>query len=264
MNDKSDHTYIILAYKESLYLEECIQSLLGQTISSKILLSTSTPSDFLENISAKYNIPLMINSEQRGIAADWSFAYNKSGTKYVTLSHQDDIYCPQYTELVLASAARTSRNLIIFTDYCEMINGSLRPFNPLPIVKRLMILFFFSYKSSISSSRWIKLMLSFGNPVCCPSITYNRHNIGPFEFNSSFTMNLDWEAGLRLAQKKGDFIYVNKKLIIRRIHKESESANALDNNAREYEDRILFSMLWPKSVSKLLLKTYSRCYKFNR
>ena len=264
MNDKSDHTFIILAHKESLYLEECIQSLLGQTISSEILLSTSTPSDFLENISAKYNIPLIINGEQRGIAADWSFAYNRSGTKYVTLAHQDDMYCPQYTEIVLASAAMNSRNLIIFTDYCEMINGNLRPFNILPIVKRLIILFFFSCKSSISSSRWIKLMLSFGNPVCCPSIMYNSHNIGPFEFNRCFTMNLDWEAALRLAQMKGDFIYVDKKLTIRRIHKESESANALDTNARAYEDRILFSILWPKLVSKLLLKTYSRCYKYNR
>lgn len=264
MNDKSDHTFIILAYKESPYIAECMQSLLGQTISSEILLATSTPSEFLENISAKYNIPLIINSEQRGIAADWTFAYNRSGTKYVTLAHQDDKYCPQYTEIVLASAAMTSRNLIIFTDYCEMINGKLRPFNPLPIVKRLILLFFFSCKSSISSSRWLRLMLSFGNPVCCPSIMYNRHNIGPFEFNRSFTMNLDWEAGLRLAQKKGDFIYVKKKLFIRRIHEASESANALNNNAREYEDRILFNMLWPKSVSKLLLKTYSRCYKYNR
>ena len=264
MNDKSDHTFIILAHKESLFLEECIQSLLRQTISSEILISSSTPSEYLENISAKYGIALIINSEQSGIAADWSFAYHRSGTKYVTLAHQDDIYCPQYTELVLASAAGSSKNLIIFTDYCEMINGNIRPFNPLPRLKRLILLFFFSFKSSISSSRWLRLMLSFGNPVCCPSIMYNRHNIGHFEFNQSFTMNLDWEASLRLAQQKGDFVYVKKKLVIRRIHKDSESANALNNHAREHEDRILFSMLWPQSISKLLLKTYSRCYKFNR
>ena len=38
------HIFIILAYKQSQYLEDCIDSLLNQTIKSKIIITTSTPS----------------------------------------------------------------------------------------------------------------------------------------------------------------------------------------------------------------------------
>ncbi len=39
----SEHTFVICAYRESPYLEECIQSLRGQTVASEILMVTSTP-----------------------------------------------------------------------------------------------------------------------------------------------------------------------------------------------------------------------------
>ena len=42
---KTNHTFVICAYKESPYLEECIQSLQAQTVSSQILMVTSTPNE---------------------------------------------------------------------------------------------------------------------------------------------------------------------------------------------------------------------------
>ena len=56
-----NHTFAICAYKESAYLEKCIKSLKNQTIKSNIILVTSTPNDFLEEISKKYNLPYYIN-----------------------------------------------------------------------------------------------------------------------------------------------------------------------------------------------------------
>ena len=50
-----NHTFAICAYKESAYLEKCIKSLKNQTIKSNIILVTSTPNDFLEEIS-KINV----------------------------------------------------------------------------------------------------------------------------------------------------------------------------------------------------------------
>jgi hypothetical protein len=92
---------------------------------------------------------------------------------------------------------------------------------------------------------------------------YNTENIGHFEFNPSFSMNLDWEALLKLAEMKGAFLYVKQKLLARRIHQESESTHALRNKTRQREDKILFDRLWPKPVARLLLNIYAMAYKSN-
>ena len=66
-----NHTFVICAYKESPFLEECIQSLLCQTIKSHILISTSTPNSYLDAVSKKYQIPIYVNDIAGGIAEDW-------------------------------------------------------------------------------------------------------------------------------------------------------------------------------------------------
>ena len=47
------HNFVICAYKNSKYLEECIKSVLGQTITSNYLIVTSTPSKFIELLCKK-------------------------------------------------------------------------------------------------------------------------------------------------------------------------------------------------------------------
>ena len=59
MTDKTNqHTFVICAYQESEYLEECIRSLKNQTVRSKILLATSTPNPMIEGLAEKYHIPV--------------------------------------------------------------------------------------------------------------------------------------------------------------------------------------------------------------
>ena len=43
------HTYVVLAYKESSYLEECIKSVLNQKYKSNVVIATSTPNKFIKN-----------------------------------------------------------------------------------------------------------------------------------------------------------------------------------------------------------------------
>ena len=54
------HIYAVCAYKESPYLEECIQSIRGQSVPSDILVSTSTPNAHIERICKKYDVPLYL------------------------------------------------------------------------------------------------------------------------------------------------------------------------------------------------------------
>jgi glycosyltransferase involved in cell wall biosynthesis len=257
----TDHTFAILVYQKSPYLEQCIKSLLNQTLKSKLLIATSTPSSYLNKISKRFNIPVVINSNKKGIASDWSFAYDCCSTKYITLAHQDDVYFPEYTKLILYTNKNNNNNIITFTDYCEIYDDKYIYTNSLLFIKRLIIYPFFIFKSKISSFQLLKLMISFGNPICCPTIMYNKKNIGHFNFDSTFNMNLDWDAELRLAKMPGNFTYIKKILLARRIHKDSESNKSLEINRRQYEDKKIFSKLWPRPMAHLILKLYSISYK---
>ena len=57
-----NHTFVICAYKESPYLEECIQSLMNQRIKSNVIITTSTPNVYIERLAEKYQIPVKINN----------------------------------------------------------------------------------------------------------------------------------------------------------------------------------------------------------
>ena len=93
-NMKQLHTFAVCAYKESPYLEDCLQSLMAQTVDSHIIMATSTPNDFISSIAEQYNLPLFVNHGEGGITQDWNFAYTHADSKYVTIAHQDDIYEP--------------------------------------------------------------------------------------------------------------------------------------------------------------------------
>ena len=96
--DYSDkHTFVICAYKESAFLEECIESLEEQTVTSTIIMVTSTPCDYISNMAQKHGIELYVNDGETGISADWNFGISMAKTQYVTVAHQDDVYRRNYT-----------------------------------------------------------------------------------------------------------------------------------------------------------------------
>ena len=59
-----NHTFAICAYKESRYLEKCIISLLKQNVKSNIIMATSTPNEYIEQMAEKYHIPLDVYKRQ--------------------------------------------------------------------------------------------------------------------------------------------------------------------------------------------------------
>ena len=52
----SNHTFVVCAYKESEYLKECIESLLAQTVKSRIVIATSTPNEHIRSIAGRYGL----------------------------------------------------------------------------------------------------------------------------------------------------------------------------------------------------------------
>ena len=259
------HSFAVLAYKDSPYLEECILSLKNQTVQSDIYITTATPSEFLENISRKYGIRLIINRNSGGIASDWSFAYDCCKTEYLTLAHQDDIYLPGYTELCLKAARKyiRTKQLIIFTGYKDFIGPKVRNFTPHLFVKKILLLPFM-IKQNIASAFIKKLVLSFGSPIPCPTVMYHKKSIGEFRFAGEFSCNMDWDAWLRLANEKGSFVYVRPKLVLHRIHKEAQTSLKISSNVRQKEDYLIFQRLWPKAVAVILFRIYSFSTRFSK
>lgn len=256
------HTFVICAYKESLYLEECIKSLMKQTIKSDIIMITSTPNEFIEKIAQKYNISLMINEGESGITQDWNYAYKMAKTELVTIAHQDDVYLPGYTEEILRIVQKSAKTLIAFTDYGELRNGKPVLKNRLLIIKRILL--FLLRSPVLQKSIFVRRrILSLGSPICCPAVTFVKNNLPKEVFRKGFRSDEDWEAWEMLSKLKGAFAYSPKIRMYHRIHDDSETSIILQDNARSKEDFAMFCKFWPVPIAKVLTKLYASSEKSN-
>lgn len=258
MNDnKLLHTFVVCAYKESEYLEECIQSLLAQTVKSEILIATSTPNSYISGIAEKYGLPLYVNEGLSSIAYDWNFAYSKAKTPYITIAHQDDVYLPKYTETALKAFSETKHPLIFFSDYCELRNGETVSNNKLLRIKRLLLLPM-RVKAFRNSKFVRRRCLSLGDPIGCPAVSFAKDNLPNPVFRHGFRSDLDWEAWEMLSKLKGAFLYTRETLVLHRVHEGSETSAVIRENVRTHEDYEMFCKFWPKWMAKMINRFYAK------
>lgn len=251
-----NHTFTVCAYKESPFLLDCLASLKSQSVPSKIILCTSTPSQFLENIAKENKIELKINPKQAGIASDWNFALRQANTQYVTLAHQDDVYFPEFAEQTVNSLDKHADSLIAYTNYHEIVHTDTKIFT-----RRYSLNFMIKLLLNLTTNK--NNRIKFGNPIGCPSVTYNLANIGDFSFSSEFSINMDWDAWYRLSKSPGSFVWVNQALMAHRIHIDSETSRGLAQNRRQEEDIIMFMKLWNEPTARALGQLYAISYKNN-
>jgi len=260
-----EHAFVIPVYMDSPYLEQCIQSLLNQTVKSPIIITTSTPSLFIENMAAVYKLPYFINHANReGIASDWNFALTNGGAKLVTIAHQDDMYEPDFTEKAITQINAGDKNtlLLSFTGYSEIVNGKTLGFSLNAIVKKVLLIPFL-FKKTINNKFFKKLVLIAGNPICCPSVTLNMRVLENFKFSKEYNYVLDWYAWYELAQLEGGFAFINKKLVGHRLHRGSETTHQIKNGLRKVEEQRLFELMWGKMLAKIISYIYSAGHKNN-
>lgn len=256
-----NHTFVICAYKISEYLEDCIKSVINQSIKSNIIMVTSTPNDHIKNLANKYNIQLYINEGETGIGQDWNFGVSKTTTDYVTIAHQDDIYEKNYLEEILKLKDKHGEFVLAFTKYKEIKKDEIIKLNRTLKVKEILL---FPLKFFRKSKFIKKLCLSFGSSICCPSVTLNTKIVGKKPFKTKLKCDLDWDTWLELTKYKGLYLYASKYLMLHRIHEESATSKLIENNIRLQEDYEMFSRLWPKFIAKILTKFYSNSIKTNK
>lgn len=261
----TEHTFAVLAHKESPFLESCIESLMAQSAPSRIYISTSTPNWHIEGLAKRYQLELLSNPKSEGIAADWSFAYSKCETPYLTLAHQDDLYLPDYARNCLEAARKVPNNLLVFTDYAEIRGDRQIARSNLNLGIKHVI---WTVVSPLGRPVWSRLIrkysLSLGPPIPCPSVMYHKAAIGELEFNRAFRVNVDWDAWLRLSALPGAFLRVPEKLMLHRIHRDSETSRRQAENVRQSEDLEMFRRFWPEPIARALQVLYGLSYRSNR
>ncbi|WP_295645910.1 glycosyltransferase family A protein [uncultured Holdemanella sp.] len=196
------HTFVVLAYKESIYLETCIKSVLNQKYKSDVVIATSTPNDFIYNLANKYNLRVIVNNEQKhGIGYDFDFARTCVSSEMVTIAHQDDIYEYDYSNEVIQAYKKNQDSLIVFTDYFEVRNHKKVYSNTNLKIKRLLLTPL-KVHNLTNFKLFKRSVLAFGNSICCPAVTFCNKNISLKEiFASDLKCDVDWLAWER---KRGD------------------------------------------------------------
>ena len=231
----TDHTFAVCAYKESPYLESCIKSLVNQKVKSNIIVCTSTPCEFIENMAKKYDIPYYVREGKSDICDDWNFSVACTKTNYVTVAHQDDVYNEHYVEELLKHIPDEKMSIFI-ADYLPLkggkagkrdINSKLRKFLRQPM----------RCKKLAASKWWRRRILSLGNSICCPGVTYNKSVVGLPIFTSKMKFCIDWDTFLKCAEiKNSHFAYCDTPIIYYRIHDGATSKEFIVDHRRIKED----------------------------
>ncbi len=252
----SDHCFVIPAYQNAAFLEKCIESLLQQSIKSDIVITTSTPTELTKLIASKYNIPYYINDiENAGIAGDWNFALSKATVNLVTIAHQDDIYEVGFSKKAIEAYHKHPDFQICFTNYADLFDQTIKRNSIYQLIKKLLLAPILLSKKS--SNPFIKKwLIAFGNPISCPTVTFNKRNLGAFSFNTNYRFVVDWFAWLELSRQKGSFVYINKSLIQHRIHEKSATTNEMKDGARLREEKEILSIIWGTSIGRFIAYVY--------
>lgn len=257
---KMIHTFVVLAYNKSLFLEDCIKSVLNQKYKSNVLIATSTPNKYINNIARKYNLRVIENKKRKGIGRDFDFAIEVAKTPLVTIAHQDDIYDYEYSDKVVRRYNLNKNASIIFTDYYEIKNNKKVMINKNLKIKRVLL---FPLRKDAKSKFKKRCALRIGNAICCPAVTFNKNLVSTPLFDCNFKCNVDWYAWEKLSTKKGDFIYIKDKLMGHRVHEDSTTTEIIKDNIRTKEDLEMLKKFWPVPIAKLINYFYKNAEKSN-
>ena len=244
------HTFVILAYNESDDLEECIKSVINQSVKSNVVIATSTPNDYIIDLASQYSLGVMVNKAKSNKGRDYNFAVNSFDTELITIAHQDDLYDRNYTKEILNCYNKHSGATIIFTDNYE-IDNNVKVKKSKKLFWKRYFLFPLRFKF-FQNKKFFKLRaLRRDKYICTSSITFVKKNISKDVFPTNLKYDNDWKGLIDLAKDNTNFVYLAKKLVgYRVILKE-------DNKTKEKEDESIQSSLYPKWYYNMFVKRHN-------
>ena len=241
------HTFVILAYNVSDDLEECIKSVINQSVKSNIVIATSTPNDYIIDLASEYSLGVMVNKAKSNKGRDYNFAINSFETPLVTIAHQDDLYDRNYTKEIKKCYKKNKDATIIFTDNYE-IHGDKK-------IKKSKKLFWIRYHlfplmfRLFHNKKLFKLRsLKSDKYICTSSITFVKKNIKEDIFPTNLKYDNDWQGLINLARKDSRFVYLNKKLVGYRVEEKKI------NKTKIKEDETILKSMYPTWYYEKIIK----------
>lgn len=257
------HTFVVLAYKESKYLEEAIKSVLNQTVKTNVVIGTSTPNKYIKDIAKKYNLKVIVNKKSKGIGYDCDFALKCVKSELITIAHQDDIYDETYIEEILKLYNKNKKSIILIPDYYE-IRGKKKISRGRNFTIKRILMFPLRIKGFNNTKFGKRLSIRFGCPICCPAVTFVQSKCPDIVFAcDDLVCSVDWFAWEILSREKGGFVFKKKVLMGHRIHEESTTTKTIGENRRTKEDMYMFKKFWPLPIAKFINKFYKKAEETN-
>jgi glycosyltransferase involved in cell wall biosynthesis len=247
-----------MAYGDSPFLDGCLDCLRAQTLDSRILVTTSTPSPFIEAAAARAGASVEVNPRRAGIAADWNFSLAAAGARYVTLVHQDDTYAPLFLERTLAAFA-AHEAVLCFTSYQEIDDHGAPVSSKVSKAKHFLEAVTLGTASEVRGLR-LRAFLSFGDPLPCSSVTFDMTRLGDFAFSDVYNAVLDWDAWWRLMEAGETFLRPRGRLVGRRHNPLTETSRLISDGTRRREDLIMFRRALPWPLADLFAWAYRAGY----
>lgn len=256
-----DITLVVCTYKECKYLEESILSITRQTVKPRILISTSTPNDFVREIAERYNIEIRVNPHG-GQIRDYNFALKQADTKLVMLAHQDEILKETFVEESLKALNNAKDPIISFTDYIEMHNDVVDNRQSSMIRIKKILLWPMKIKWFAGTRLGKRLTLCFGDPITHPSVIHVADKLPEEVFREAYKASMDWDLWERLSKVKGSFVYVDRILLYHRMNDENQTVQLLKTSNERYNNEYeIFRRFWIRPIAKLLMHFYSKAYQ---
>lgn len=254
-----DHSFVVMAHGDSPFLDGCLASLRGQSLPARIVVTTSTPSDFIAAAAAREGAEVKVNRGAGGMAADWNFALAATGARYVTLAHQDDVYYPTFLERSLALLAGHPDAVMCFTGYQEIDDEGAFISSKVSKVTHLLEWAMLGSVTTVPPGR-MRAFLSLGDPLPCSSVTFDLSRLPDFQFSSDWRCNLDWDAWVRILEMGRTCVRAPERLVGRRHNPLTATSSLIRAGVRQAEDLKMFRRLWPSPVAELLALAYSASY----
>lgn len=257
-----DVTVVICAYKECPYLENSIKAIVSQTVIPNILISTSTPNEYIQGLANQYGIEVRINKDG-GQIKDYNFAMRQCNTPLGMLAHQDDLLDNRYIERCLEELNKAEKPILVCTNYLEMHNDVVdaKP-SAMIRIKRILVwpIRINWLRKTVLGKR---LCMIIGNPITHPSVMCVMKSMPKVCFREKYKAAMDWDLWERLSRRKGEFVYINDILLYHRMNSDNQTAKLIKTTSSRYDDEYeIFCRFWPKAIAGLLMKAYGKAEKF--
>ena len=243
------HTFVILAYKESDDLEDCIKSVLKQSVKSNVVIATSTPNDFISDLAREYGIGIMVNDSESNKGNDYNFALSTFNTKLITIAHQDDLYHRNYVKEVINCYEKNKDANLIFTDYYE-IHKDVKVKHSLALFRKKLMIWPLKYRLFQDKKHYKKRALSRGQCFCTSSVTFVRDKSIKKFFPTDLKYYNDWQGFINFAMKNTRMVYLNKKLVGYRIYDKEINMDMI------MEKENILKQFWNKKIIDFLFRKY--------